>query len=239
MHVEPSRRFRHVAVALLEHPLDMLPAHAVGGHRMFGRLGQRALARVQRRVDRVGVGGFGEIVDRPRLDRRDRGRDVPVAGQDDDPRVRRGFADARHEIEPRTVAELEIHDRAIGREAAGQNGSCRYRRLRHRHRIAAPLHRARQAHAERFVVFDDQQFARTRVGCGRRRHRRVGLSVHFRSPLEDPRHPKAAFGHRTDTRAPPSRRFSQDTAPPVRESKVFAMKIPNPICSPSPMRVDT
>ena len=38
MHAEPPRGLRDVAIALLEHPLDVLPAHPVGRHRPLGRL---------------------------------------------------------------------------------------------------------------------------------------------------------------------------------------------------------
>jgi hypothetical protein len=38
MHLEAARGFRHVALAQFEDPLDVLPAHPVGRHRVFGRL---------------------------------------------------------------------------------------------------------------------------------------------------------------------------------------------------------
>src|SRR3954454_7189011 len=63
MHVETARRLRNVAVALLEDALDVLPAHAVGRHRVAGRRRQLAAMRGQRLLDGVGVGRLGEVVD--------------------------------------------------------------------------------------------------------------------------------------------------------------------------------
>jgi hypothetical protein len=40
MHAQPARGFRDIAVALFIDALDMLPAHAIGRHRVFGRRGQ-------------------------------------------------------------------------------------------------------------------------------------------------------------------------------------------------------
>src|SRR5882757_6675575 len=51
MHVEAARRLRDVAIALLEDALDMLPAHAVGRHRVAGRRRQLAAVRGQRLLD--------------------------------------------------------------------------------------------------------------------------------------------------------------------------------------------
>src|SRR4051812_7339948 len=48
VHVEPARGFRDVAVALLEDPLNVFPAHPVGRHRVGGRRRQLAAMRVQR-----------------------------------------------------------------------------------------------------------------------------------------------------------------------------------------------
>jgi len=45
--------------------LDMLPPHAVGAHRIFRRRGRLVLAGEQGAGDVVGVGGLGQIVDRP------------------------------------------------------------------------------------------------------------------------------------------------------------------------------
>src|SRR5258708_29024531 len=62
MHVETARRLRDIAVALFEDALDVLPAHAVGRHRVAGRRRQLAAMRCQRLLDGVGVGRLGEIV---------------------------------------------------------------------------------------------------------------------------------------------------------------------------------
>src|SRR5918993_3543763 len=84
MHVETARRLRDVAVALLEDALDVLPAHAVGRHRVARRRRQLAAVRGQRLLDGVGVGRLGEIVYGAFLHRGDGGGDVAVAGQHDD-----------------------------------------------------------------------------------------------------------------------------------------------------------
>src|SRR5712664_3679736 len=63
MHVEAARGLRDIAVALLEDALDMLPAHAIGRHRIARRRRQLAAMRGQRLLDGIGVGRFGEIVD--------------------------------------------------------------------------------------------------------------------------------------------------------------------------------
>ena len=53
MHVEAPGRLRHVAAAQLVDALDVLPPHAVGRHRIGGRLGLGAVERQQ---------GGGDIV---------------------------------------------------------------------------------------------------------------------------------------------------------------------------------
>src|SRR5260370_10882921 len=63
VHVEAARGLRDVAVALLEDALDMLPAHAVGRHRIAGRRRQLATVRGQRLLDGIGIGRLGQIVD--------------------------------------------------------------------------------------------------------------------------------------------------------------------------------
>src|SRR3569833_2154643 len=63
MHVEAARGLGDVAITQLIDALDVLPADAIGRHRILGR-GRLALASREQRVDHiVGVGGFAEIVD--------------------------------------------------------------------------------------------------------------------------------------------------------------------------------
>lgn len=49
MHVQATRRFRDVAVELLEDTLDMFPTDAIGGHRVLRRRRQRPVAGIERR----------------------------------------------------------------------------------------------------------------------------------------------------------------------------------------------
>ena len=58
MHVQPTRGLGDVAVAHLIDTLDVLPAHAIGRHRIVRQLGLLGAAREQGRNDVVGVGGF-------------------------------------------------------------------------------------------------------------------------------------------------------------------------------------
>ena len=64
VHVEPAGRLGDIAAAELVDALDVLPAHPIGRHRIFRRIGSAALEREQRRDYVVGVHRLGEIVDR-------------------------------------------------------------------------------------------------------------------------------------------------------------------------------
>ena len=83
MHVEAARGLGDVAAAEFVDALDVLPAHPIGRHRIFRRLGLAALEREQRRDHVVGVHRLGEIVDRAEFHRIHGGGDVAVAGEDD------------------------------------------------------------------------------------------------------------------------------------------------------------
>src|SRR6266851_1639539 len=72
VHLEAAGGLRNVALALLEDALDMLPAHAVGRHRVGGRRRQRIVAGEQGMLDGVGVGRLGQVVDGAGLHRGDR-----------------------------------------------------------------------------------------------------------------------------------------------------------------------
>src|SRR5471030_1617645 len=243
MHVQPPRRLRDVAVALLEHALDMLPAYAVGRHRIAGRRRQLAAVRVQRLLDRVGVGGLGEIVDGAFLNGGHRGRDVAVAGQNDDADVGPRLAQRLHQFQPVAVTETKIEH--------GEGGRPRGLRQRLGHRAhgrddeAAQFERARDPVAERRVVVGDQQrpFLAGSRARKRGRNRTAGACVlghgdsfHIGRYVAL----KTGFGQRTDTAAPPSaeRRLPKMTVAPVRSSSVLAMKTPNPIWPSSPWRVE-
>src|SRR5438552_1448549 len=110
VHLETPRGFRDVALAQLEDALDMLPAHPVGRHRVLGGFRRLALAREQRALDRVGIGRFRQVIERPGFDRSDRGRDVAIAGEDDDARARPALAQGADDVEAATVAETQIDD---------------------------------------------------------------------------------------------------------------------------------
>src|SRR5476649_1693838 len=243
MHVQPPRRLRDVAVALLEHALDMLPAYAVGRHRIAGRRRQLAAVRVQRLLDRVGVGGLGEIVDGAFLNGGNRGRDVAIAGQNDDADVGPRLTQRLHQLQPVAITETKIEHREGGRPRGLRQ------RLGHRSHgrddEAAQFERARDSVAERGIVVGDQQrpfLAGSRARkCGRNRTAGAcvlghGDSFHIGRYVAL----KTGFGQRTVTAAPPAaeRRLPKMTVAPVRSSSVLAMKTPNPMCPSSPCRVE-
>ena len=154
VHVEAARRLRDVAIALLEHALDVFPAHAVGGHRVAGRRRQLATVRGQRLLDGVGVRRLGEIVDGPFLHRGDGGGDVAVAGEHDDADVGPRLAQRTHQFESIAVAQPEVENGEGGR--AGRLGQGFGDRADRGHDEAAQLQRPRNAIAERSVVVGDQ-----------------------------------------------------------------------------------
>src|SRR5476651_632353 len=243
MHVQTPRRLRDVAVALLEHALDMLPAHAVGRHRIAGRRRQLAAMRVQRLLDRIGVGRLGEIVDGAFLHGGHRGRDVAVAGQHDDADVGPRLAERLHQLEAVAVAQPQVEHGEGGRpRGLGQRLGHRADR---RYDKAAQFERARDTVAERRVVVDDQQRAFLIGSRARKRGRNRtadacvlghGDSFHIGRYVAL----KTGFGQRTATAAPPSaeRRLPKMTVAPVRSSRVLAMKTPSPIWPSSPWRVE-
>ena len=83
MHVEAARGLRDIAAAELVDALDVLPAHAIGRHRIFRWLDLAAVEGEQRRDHVVGVHRLREIIDRAELHRVHRGRDIAVAGEND------------------------------------------------------------------------------------------------------------------------------------------------------------
>jgi hypothetical protein len=120
---------------------------------------QSARPAGQRRIDLVGVGRLGEVVDRAELHRSHGGRDVAVTGEDDDLGVLALLAQRLDDVEAMTVFEPEIDDResrrarfdeafALGHRLGGSDGK------------ATGLHRPRQPLQEGAVVIDDQEGAR-------------------------------------------------------------------------------
>ena len=87
MHAETPRGFGYIVIAQFIDALDMLPANAIGRHRVFWRFGSSAFAREKRLFDVIGVGGLGEIIKRAGFDRRHCGRDIAIAGQHHDAAV--------------------------------------------------------------------------------------------------------------------------------------------------------
>ena len=165
MHVEPARRLRHVASAQFVDALDVLPAHAIGRHRVFRRLGVLAVKREQGGHHVVGVDRLGEVVDRAHLHRVHRGGDVAVAGQDDGAGVGAAALERGDHVEAVAVAKTHV-DHRIGRRGGLQMDQPVGDRLGGHHSEAAALHRARQPLQKRLVVLDDQKSA---VARGRRR----------------------------------------------------------------------
>ena len=243
MHVETARRLRDVAVALLEHALDVLPAHAVGRHRVAGRRRQLAAVRDQRLLDGIGVGRLGEIVDRALLHRRDSGRYVAVTGEHDDADVRARLAQWPDQFEAVAVTQPEIEDRESGRP--GGLGQRLGHRADRRHDEAAQLECTRDAVTERRVVIGDQQGAvLVARGAGEDgRNRTIGACVLGHGDSFDiGRYValKTGFGQRTTTAAPPVPlpRLPKLTEAPVRSKSVLEMKTPNPMWPSLPWRVE-
>ena len=105
MHVELARGLRNIAAAQFVDALDMLPPHAIRRHRIFRRLGLAAFHRKQGVDHVVGVGGFGELIDRTELHRIHSGCDVAVARKHDAAGVRPAAFQRRNHIEAVAVAE--------------------------------------------------------------------------------------------------------------------------------------
>src|SRR5829696_2243098 len=243
MHVEAARRLRDVAVALLEDALDVLPAHAVGRHRVAGRRRQLAAVRGQRLLDGVGVGRLGEIVNGAFLHGGDGGSDVAVAGQHDDADVGPRLAQRTDQLQPVAVAQPQVEH--------GEGGRPRGLRQRLGDRAdggddeAAQLECPRDAVAERGIVIGDQQrtiLVGRRAGYGGR-HGAVGTCVLAHGCSFDiGRYValKTGFGQRTETSAPPvvPRRLPKVTVAPVRSNRVLAMNTPSPMWPSSPCRVE-
>ncbi len=134
----------------------MLPAHPIGRHRVFGGFGGGVFLGEEGTLDRIRIGRFWQIVDRPRFDRRDRGRDVAVAGQHHDAGARTRLAQRADDVEPAAVAEPHVDDgesRRLIRRCGDPVGDA----VGSGYDKAAPLHRPGEPLAQRRVVVDDQQ----------------------------------------------------------------------------------
>src|SRR6185437_1203265 len=115
VHVEPARRFRNIAAAQLINTLDVLPAHAIGRHRIFWRIDSFVVEGEQGRGHIVSIDRLGQIIDRPEFDRGDRSRDVAVAGEDDGARFRPALFHRRNNIEAVAVGQPHVDNRKGGR----------------------------------------------------------------------------------------------------------------------------
>ncbi|MNN35701.1 hypothetical protein D3C81_1495600 [compost metagenome] len=100
----------------------MLPAHPVGAHGVFRRLGgfpdrEQGLDHI------VGVGGLLHIVDGAGLDRRHCGGDGAIAGQHDDAGVLAALADGLDHLEAVAVLQPHVQNGEGGdRDAQGVAG---------------------------------------------------------------------------------------------------------------------
>src|SRR5579863_3529450 len=156
VHRELARGFRDIAIAGLVDALNMLPADAIGGHRMLGALRTIAAGRHQRGENLVGVDRLGEIVESAELDRRDGGCDRAVARQYDGARVRPRRLEFAHDVEAAAVAKAKVDDRK-GRRVIGDRRETFADAARKNRRKPPALHRSRQPRGERLIVIDDQQ----------------------------------------------------------------------------------
>ena len=156
MHVQPARRLRHVPVAQLVDPLDVLPPHPVGRHRVLGRRRKLVPLAQQRRDHLVRVGGLREVVDRAHLHRRHGRRDRTVPGQDDHTAVLAPATDRLDHVEAIAVPEPQV-DHGEGRRTLFCDPSPVVDAFRRLDRESALLHRPRKTSAECLVVVDDQK----------------------------------------------------------------------------------
>ena len=173
MHVEPARGFRDIAAAQFVDALDVLPAHAVGRHRIFRRLDLGVVLRQQRGDDVIGVDRLGEIIDGAELHRVHRGGDVAVAGEDDAARFGAAALQRGDDVEPVAVAEPHV-DHGKGRRGAldlqqpvGDEFAVVTAKPRLFQRLGEPLQK-------RAVVLDDQHGA----VAGKRPLAAVAIVVH-------------------------------------------------------------
>ncbi len=79
-----------------------------------------------------------------------------MSRQHDDPGVRIGILQSRHELQPRLIGKLEIDDRILRRVAFDRLQSVIHR-VRDGHRKAAGFEGAGEDLAERAVVVDKEQ----------------------------------------------------------------------------------
>ncbi|MNQ91452.1 hypothetical protein D3C85_1068340 [compost metagenome] len=133
----------------------MLPAHPVGAHRVFRRLGGFA-GREQGLDHVVGVGGLLHIVDGAGLDRRDGGGDGAIAGQHDDAGVLAALADGLDHLQAVAVLQPHVqHGEGGDRDAQGVAGLGH--RTRQSHVEAPGFQRPTEAGAQGRVVVQQQQ----------------------------------------------------------------------------------
>ncbi|CCC96996.1 protein of unknown function [Azospirillum baldaniorum] len=158
VHLQPAGGFGDVAVALLEHALDVLPPHAVGGHRVFRRGGQRAAVGQQGGFHGVGVRRLRQIVHRAGLHRGDRRGDVAVAGQHDDAGVGAGVAQGLDHVQAAAVGQPQVDHREGRRRFLG-HVDAELHAVHGDHVETALFHGAREAGSERRVVVDDEEAA--------------------------------------------------------------------------------
>ena len=110
MHLEAAGGFRNVAVAYFVNALDMLPAHTIGGHRIFRRLDLFVVDGEQGRSDIIGVDRLGEIIHRAKLHRVHRGSDIALAGEDDGTGFGPTLLNARYNVKTVAIAKAHVDD---------------------------------------------------------------------------------------------------------------------------------
>ena len=87
MHVQAPRGLGNVAITQLINALDMLPAHAIRGHRIFRQYRLFLGGRKQGRCNLICVGGFLQIVESAKLHCSHSGGNVAVTGEDYSARI--------------------------------------------------------------------------------------------------------------------------------------------------------
>mmetsp|Transcript_18292 Transcript_18292/g.29172 ORF Transcript_18292/g.29172 Transcript_18292/m.29172 type:complete len:213 (-) Transcript_18292:1399-2037(-) len=134
----------------------MLPTHAVCAHRVFRRRGQ-VVTRRKQRVGNIGrIGWLGQVVRGPDLDCRDRRRNSPIAGQNNNPSLRPFGAQHLDHIKSVTIVKPQINHR-ISRRTGRRDGFTRGNGFGCFHLKPAFFHGLGQPAQKRFIIVQQQQ----------------------------------------------------------------------------------
>ena len=212
----------------------------------LSRGGGRPWPLRKQRIDHVvGIDRLGEVVDRARLDRRDRGRDVAVAGHDHDPHLRPQLAQDAHQIEAAAFGQAHVEHRELGPVRLGvvaRLGDAFGRQ----HVEAAPLERAAQRAAQAArrrrpatgcVPRPEWRSSRGRQGSRARKGRARAAAFRLLHGQISGALPSSIVRLQMIVTRAPAPRLPNCSVAPVRASRVCAMNTPSPR-PPASWRVD-